>query len=552
MTGDESSEPAGGRTPLESQVLAVASSGILLAAVAFAVEQLMTDTVDAVRLWALFGVGFFWLAAYLLRRPTIVWVCAATLLLVGLSPTFTHFSPAGRQLGLIVFPLLAVVFVKKHEILVLVTLALISSGLSLGFSEAESFGRAVAMFAGLTFVGFAIIRVRQEEVAFARRAETLFDSMPIAMLDQDWSLVFEAFEKFRDAGVEDIKGFLENDPDLMVLLLMSAKNLAANQAAAEMYGVPSPEALLGPPLPNLVDDENREYFLDVLVDLWNGTTSADRLFPARTADGRRIWQQIRGFPHPDRPGGMILAMVDVTALQNQREELADLHISKDRFVASISHELRTPLSAVVGFLAELESRWEAFLPEERVEFTCLASREARQVSNIVEDLLVTARADIGGVVVVHERVNVADAFEDVLISQEEVETEIQSDLPSVCGDVTRIVQVVRNLISNAVRYGGPRRRIRLYARGDEVIFEARDNGDPLTESELARVFEPYERIGDRPGVPGSVGLGLTVAKQLSELMGGSLTVGREEDETVFRFSLPVWGRCSKKESSTKA
>ncbi len=110
----------------------------------------------------------------------------------------------------------------------------------------------------------------------------------------------------------------------------------------------------------------------------------------------------------------------------------------------------------------------------------------------------------------------------------------------VLGDRTRIRQVVRNLVCNAERYGGPKIVIETATVPGWVCLFVRDNGDGIPESDIARVFEPYGRVaGSEQRHEHSVGLGLRVALELARRMGGDLGYARHDGWTVFEFRLPA-------------
>jgi signal transduction histidine kinase len=100
-----------------------------------------------------------------------------------------------------------------------------------------------------------------------------------------------------------------------------------------------------------------------------------------------------------------------------------------------------------------------------------------------------------------------------------------------------VKQIVRNLVVNAERYGGPGRRMVVEGSGASAVLEVRDDGPPIPHEEHERIFEPYERGEDRPGVTAAVGLGLAVSRRLAILMEGDLSYGHD-GESVFRLSLP--------------
>ena len=109
----------------------------------------------------------------------------------------------------------------------------------------------------------------------------------------------------------------------------------------------------------------------------------------------------------------------------------------------------------------------------------------------------------------------------------------------VIGNRIRFRQVVRNMLTNASRYGGSEVRIVYGSVGSFGPLEVRDNGAPVSVGEREKMFEAYERLHDRPGVTDSVGLGLPVSRSLARAMGGDLEYDHDGREAIFRVSLPV-------------
>ena len=226
--------------------------------------------------------------------------------------------------------------------------------------------------------------------------------------------------------------------------------------------------------------------------------------------------------------------------QEAYQRLERLVASKDEFVASVSHELRTPLTVVVGLANELRDGSGSFTEAEKGEFIDLIADQGNEVANIVEDLLVIARADIGRISVLPEEVDLRAHVRDALVGMKDHElVSTVGEAPAVWADPTRVRQVLRNLLTNAVRYGGNQVRIELGVIGDKARLEVCDDGPGIDEIDHDRIFEAYHRAHHRQGQPASVGLGLTVSKRLAELMGGDLTYYRKEGWSVFSLSLPL-------------
>ena len=222
------------------------------------------------------------------------------------------------------------------------------------------------------------------------------------------------------------------------------------------------------------------------------------------------------------------------------EKLEELVRSKDEFIASVSHELRTPLTVVVGLANEMKEGFGQFTQDELSEFIGLIAGQGNEVANIVEDLLVIARADIDRISVLPESVDLAAHVTAVFAGLEQQEDlVIIGQTPSAWCDPGRLRQIIRNLLTNAVRYGGERIRVELGVLGDHARLEVCDDGPGIDLQDADRVFEAYHRAHHRLGQPASVGLGLTVSKRLAELMGGDLTYYRRDGWSVFSLSLPL-------------
>ncbi|MCL1593321.1 MAG: ATP-binding protein [Actinomycetia bacterium] len=222
------------------------------------------------------------------------------------------------------------------------------------------------------------------------------------------------------------------------------------------------------------------------------------------------------------------------------ERLEDLLKSKDAFVASVSHELRTPLTVVAGMAHELNDRWKDFTEAEMDEFTLLLVEQSRDMSDLIDDLLIAARSNIGNVMVRSERVPLGEQVTAVLAGFVPNEGKsIVSSIESgyVDADPIRVRQILRNLMTNALRYGGDNISVRMVVSAGAIAVEVSDDGPGIPVTDRDRIFLAYERAHSTVGQPGSVGIGLTVSRTLADLMGGSLTY-EFRDSSVFTLELP--------------
>ena len=217
--------------------------------------------------------------------------------------------------------------------------------------------------------------------------------------------------------------------------------------------------------------------------------------------------------------------------------------SKDEFLASVSHELRTPLTAVVGFTELLrDSGGSLDVSEQEAMIDCIA-REALDIANIVEDLLVVARAEIGELTVVRIPVDVGAEIANVLEARSESVTTVEvidetEEGREGRGDAARLRQILRNLIDNAGRHGGERIQVHITGSNGVVRILVRDDGPGLSAEQWERIFEPYSRAYPPDGQPASLGIGLTVSRQLARLMDGDLTYRYDGAWSIFELTVP--------------
>jgi signal transduction histidine kinase len=229
-------------------------------------------------------------------------------------------------------------------------------------------------------------------------------------------------------------------------------------------------------------------------------------------------------------------------LQERNDRLQELERSRSEFIASISHELRTPLTAVVGFASELYDRVESFSPEELRQFAGVISAQSSEVASIVEDLLVITRADAGHLAVTPGPVDVAMELDLVRRSlpDDRPQQRITMSLGEAIAwaDPMRVRQILRNILSNAQRYGGDEVRVSATGVDDDVVVAVTDDGPGIPEQDREIVFQAYGRSHRSEGKPGSIGLGLTVSRYLAQAMNGSLGYDRVDNITRFELTLP--------------
>lgn len=224
-------------------------------------------------------------------------------------------------------------------------------------------------------------------------------------------------------------------------------------------------------------------------------------------------------------------------LENARAQAEKANRAKSEFLSSMSHELRTPLNAVLGFAQLMES--EKPPPSERQQGSLKQILKAGwYLLQLINEILDLSMIESGQVAMSREAMALTDVLRDCqgMIAPQAQKRDIKLTFSSldtpfyVHADLTRVKQVVINLLSNSIKYNREGGSVVVECKiqdNDRVRLSVRDTGYGLTTGQLAQLFQPFNRLGQETGIEEGSGIGLVVTKQLVELMGGTIGVESE-------------------------
>ena len=212
--------------------------------------------------------------------------------------------------------------------------------------------------------------------------------------------------------------------------------------------------------------------------------------------------------------------------------------TKDEFVASIAHELRTPLSAVVGFAQELRDNRSGFSEDEQIEMISTIATQASVLMYRIEDLIVAAKVDVGQVEFAQARFDLNKLTREVIGSFPSGQVRVIGETTFAKGDRFRCVQIIRNLVGNAVTHGGGEVFVTVESTDDAVQVGVHDDGPGVGLDNPVDMFAPYRNDAEAERQADRLGLGLVVARQLARLMDGDVIYERKNGLSSFVFSLP--------------
>ncbi|WP_238652126.1 ATP-binding protein [Paenibacillus piscarius] len=231
------------------------------------------------------------------------------------------------------------------------------------------------------------------------------------------------------------------------------------------------------------------------------------------------------------------------------QQLKESDRKKDQFLANTSHELRTPLHGIISIAQTVASKEQAALDSQSYQDLQLLITISRRMSLLLNDLLDVTRLQEKRIILQQEPLAIGSLTAGVLGMFEfmiegrplQLRNELPASLPPVWGDEKRIVQILYNLLHNAIKYTHEGTvTVSAAVDGEYARISVSDTGAGIDQETQARIFSPYEQGSEGIIDGGGIGLGLSISKLLTELHGGDLTVESEPGKgSVFTFTLPL-------------
>ncbi len=309
------------------------------------------------------------------------------------------------------------------------------------------------------------------------------------------------------------------------------------------------DELIGAPFKNYFTDPERAEASIRLALIEKKVTNYE--LTARARDGKETVVSFNAMTFYDRDRrlqGVFAAARDVTERKRLEEALwvrntelevarsvaEKANLAKSDFLSSMSHELRTPLNAIIGFAQLMESDSPAPTSEQK-ESIAQILKAGWHLLKLINEVLDLAKVESGNMALSLEPVSLTEVM---LECQDMVEPQAQKhgirmifpklDIPYyVMADLTKLNQVLINLLSNAIKYNLPNETVEVsYSENGpgRIRLFVRDHGAGLPPEKIAQLFQPFNRLGQEASGTEGTGIGLVIAKQLVELMGGAIGV----------------------------
>jgi signal transduction histidine kinase/CheY-like chemotaxis protein len=268
------------------------------------------------------------------------------------------------------------------------------------------------------------------------------------------------------------------------------------------------------------------------------------------ATSRRISREV--FEHQQTEQELDVRNELLPRLNKARKESEAANRAKSDFLSSMNHELRTPLNAVLGYAKLLDLNPTEPLSAKQKTAVDSISEGGQHLLDLINQILELSKIEAGKLELSIETLNPMIAVEECLVIARTMaepcsitaeNNALKKDIPFIRADLTRFKQLMLNLLSNSVKYNKDGGSVTVDAEAtsnDMLRISISDTGAGIPEKEHDKVFEPFERFGMKSTEIEGTGIGLTISKQLVELMGGSTGFESEAGKgSTFWIELPI-------------
>ncbi len=223
---------------------------------------------------------------------------------------------------------------------------------------------------------------------------------------------------------------------------------------------------------------------------------------------------------------------------------------KDEFLASMSHELRSPLTAIIGFAERIPAKIDKGENDKAMSFAEDIQSSAGHLLGLINDILDFAKIESGEMAILKEKISIHEIADNLIslfrsIAEEksiDLKCRLPDNLPFIKADRKRLMQVMVNLVSNAIKFTPEGGTVKVSATGgDGIILTVEDTGVGIAPEEQEIVFNRFSQVGRRKKEQQGTGLGLAISKQIVELLGGRIWLESKPGEgSRFYVSLPTY------------
>jgi PAS domain S-box-containing protein len=375
----------------------------------------------------------------------------------------------------------------------------------------------------------------------------------VGQLSREFNKMTERLRQYEVMNIDKMlseksksEAIVDNIADGLIMTDGAMNILHVNRLVADLFGFDEPTAI-GRPVRHLISDERLLFLLEQATAGGAAAAPQDTSHFQVAAKGVTLFFRPKITVLRDREG----RVMSVLALLQDITQFKELDRMKSEFIATVSHEFRTPVTSITMCVDILNQELLGPLTARQKELVSSAKEDCTRLTKLARDLLQLARIEAGRVLLREEELHLHNVVESLLrplqiqFQEKSVRlvADVPVDMPVVTADEQQLSIVITNLVTNALKHtpAGGTVSVRGRHEGGALQLEVHDTGAGIPPEFLERIFDKFVQVKHASDTtPGSVGLGLAIAKEIVEMYGGRIWAeslpGRG---STFAFRLPL-------------
>jgi len=407
-------------------------------------------------------------------------------------------------------------------------------------------------------IDYRIILANGEEHIVHEQGKVIFDkeNIPVQMRGtvQDITKRKKSEEK-----IKNLADIVESSNDAIGTLSLDEVITGWNKGAEQVYGYSAKE-ILGKSISILELDNCKGKIKQLIEKIKQGEKIRHYETSRLKMDGTTINVSVTRSPIFDQSGKFVaISFIDrditekkIAEKLHQEMQMAEVaNRAKSDFLANMSHELRTPLNSIIGFSDLLFEQAYGELNKKQLRSVGNISRSGKHLLNLINDILDISKIEAGKMELDYQNFELAtklDMIRNILFliadkNNIKIEIDMDSKLTSICADEDKFIQIMYNLVNNAIKFSYENSFVKIGARkkGDLVEITVKDTGIGIKVEDQYKLFKPFSQIDSFSSRKfQGTGLGLSLVKQIVHLHGGYVWFRSNPSEgSTFAFAIPI-------------
>ena len=373
------------------------------------------------------------------------------------------------------------------------------------------------------------------------------------------SIQYSIERKKAEEKIKSLANIVESSNDAIITKSLDGIITSWNKGAEQVYGYSAKE-ILGRPISIIEPDNLKGEIKQLVNEIKQGKNFKHYETSRLKKDGTIINISVTVSPIIDQSGKLVAISCiggDITEKKIaekllQEKQMAEVaNLTKSEFLANISHELRTPLNSIIGFSDMLYEQMYGELNKKQLRSVGNISKSGKHLLNLINNILDISKIEAGKMELGYKNFELASKLKMIrnfllpIADQKNIKIEIDVDskLRSICADEDKFVQLMYNLVDNAIKFSCENSLVKIGARkkGDLVEITVKDTGIGIKVEDQNKLFKPFSQIDSFSSRKSQgTGLGLSLVKQIVHLHGGYVWFRSNPSEgSTFAFAIPI-------------